>query len=269
MIALETQCRQGVALITDVRRPYGVTLAFTERQQGVSKGAFTSLNLGGACGDAPEAVRENRSCVLSALDAHACADNLINPHQVHGDKILVVRTSAADELAAVRAECVQGADAIVCCAENVPVLLCFADCVPVILAAPKGFAVVHSGWRGTLLRIASKAVHVLTAETGANVEDLLAYIGPHIGPREYEVSQEVIDRFTREFGSGIVAPDAGGRHLDLGAAVRICLTEAGVLAENIAEVTESTAAHTDRFFSYRAEQGQCGRHGAVAVKLRS
>ena len=267
MAALVQQRKSGVTLITDTTCPYGVTLAFTERGGGVSCGEFSSLNLGSACGDAADAVRRNRLRALEALGAKQYADNLVCPHQVHGDKILVVHSAHKDEVAAVCTEAAQGADAIVCLAKTVPVMLCFADCVPVILAAPGGFAIAHSGWRGTIAHIAAKTARLLVEQTGDRPEELLAYVGPHIGAPDYEVSQELIDRFVDEFGSEVALSDLGGCHLDLGYAVRMALAEAGVLPEHIFEVSESTATHTDRFFSYRAEHGHCGRHGALAVRL--
>ena len=247
MAALVQQRKSGVTLITDTTCPYGVTLTFTERGGGVSCGEFSSLNLGSACGDAADAVRRNRLRALEALGAKQYADNLVCPHQVHGDKILVVHSAYKDEVVAVHTEAAQGADAIVCLAKTVPVMLCFADCVPVILAAPGGFAIAHSGWRGTIAHIAAKTARLLVEQTGDRPEELLAYVD--------------------EFGSEVAPSDLGGRHLDLGYAVRMALAEAGILPEHVFEVSESTATHTDRFFSYRAERGHCGRHGALAVRL--
>ena len=83
------------------------------------------------------------------MGATECEHNLLVPNQVHGDHIVTVTSNGADDLEAVREQIAEGCDAIVCTAHDVPVLLCFADCVPVVLVAPGGFAVVHSGWKGT------------------------------------------------------------------------------------------------------------------------
>lgn len=133
-----------------------VRFAFTERTGGVSEDAYSSLNLGSHVGDDPFAVQENRRRALEAMGATECEHNLLVPNQVHGDHIVTVTSNGADDLEAVREQIAEGCDAIVCTAHDVPVLLCFADCVPVVLVAPGGFAVVHSGWKGTIARISAK-----------------------------------------------------------------------------------------------------------------
>ncbi len=253
---------QGVTLLGDSNRPGGVTLAFTERTGGVSVGDYSSLNLGDACGDDPALVAENRRILLSALGAEDLLGSLVNPLQVHGDHVVVVRSGEASGLREAVAEARAGADAVVCTAADVPVLLCYADCVPVLLAVPGGFSVIHSGWRGTVARITGKALEALLGETGAQPRDVRAYIGPHVGAADYEVSPELAGRFASEFGEGVLQ---GKRNLDLAAAIRATLAEHGVGPSQVSEVRESTASSTDRFFSYRAEDGRCGRHGAIAL----
>lgn len=261
MASLTRQTSGGVTLLSDETRPGGVTLAFTERSGGVSAAPYASLNLGARCGDDPARVAENRRLALAALGAEDLLDRLVVPHQVHGDHVVVVRSAEPDVLAAARAGAESGADAVVCTASDVPVLMCFADCVPVVLVAPGAFAVVHSGWRGTIARIAEKAARVLCAEAGCAPSDLLAYVGPHIGAADYEVSEELAARFVAEFGPAVVPTE---RHLDLTAAVMAALASAGVGEKSVAVCDVSTASATDRFYSYRAEGGETGRHGAIA-----
>jgi len=250
-----------VTLLGDPNRPGGVTFAFTERGGGVSQDGYSSLNLGDHVGDDLACVQENRRRALNALGAGAHEARLVNPNQVHGDHVVVVGGAGLDAQSA-RQQVREGCDAVVCVEPDVPVLLCFADCVPVVLAVTGGFAVVHCGWKGTIARLASKALRILCKETSADPRDVLAYIGPHIGVEDYEVSAELAERFAHEFGREVLGEDP--RHLDLGAAVTADLVEAGVEAQSIACVEESTASHTDRFFSYRAQAGECGRHGALA-----
>ena len=260
MAALARQTSDGVTLLTDESRPGGVTLAFTERTGGVSEAPYASLNLGSRCGDDPARVAENRRRALAALGAEDLLDRLVVPRQVHGDHAVIVRSADPDALAAARAEAGSGADAVVCTAPGVPVLMCFADCVPVVLAAPGAFAVVHSGWRGTIARIAGKAARELARAAGADASELRAYVGPHIRARDYEVSEELAGRFADEFGPSVVS----GRQLDLSRAVLAALAEAGVPERSVAVCETSTASSGGRFFSYRAQHGTCGRHGALA-----
>ena len=262
MPSLERYQSGEVTLLSDARVAGGVTFAFTERTGGVSEAPYASLNLGDACGDDPGRVAENRRRALGAIGADGLADRLVTPRQVHGDK--VVRVASGDD-GAVRAaarEAREGADAVVCTAECVPVLLCFADCVPVVLICPGGFAVVHSGWRGTMARIVAKAARALAEQAGADAGEIRAYVGPHVLARDYEVSEELAARFAAEFGPDVIV---GERNLDLSAALAATLAEAGVGEGAVAWCEDSTASTTPRFFSYRAEEGTCGRHGALAV----
>lgn len=239
-----------------------VAFVFTERTGGVSQAPYASLNLGTHVGDDPAAVAENRRRVLAALGCEEDLLRLLVPNQVHGSKIVTLASAEEDELARVRQEIEAGCDGIVCAAPHVPVMLCFADCVPVVLTGAAGFAVAHSGWKGTYARIAAKAAAALARATGESPAGFHAYIGPHICADEYEVSEELMQKFADEFGPlGTYGP----RLLDLGRAIRMALVEAGVPEESISDPQLSTIKQNDRYFSYRAENGRTGRHAAVAV----
>lgn len=247
-----------------------VRFAFTERTGGVSQPPFCSLNLGTHVGDDPGAVLENRRRALGALmgvdRGHLlCPDEMLDrllvPNQVHGDHVVVLRSDNACEIARAREEAAAGADAIVCTSAGVPVMLCFADCVPVVLVAPHGFAVIHSGWKGTYRRIAAKAARALMEETGSDPSSLKAYIGPHILEDEYKVSEELISQFAEEFHWD----DLGGsRMLNMTRAIAQALMAEGIPLQHIEDLRYSTVRENDRFFSYRAEGGQTGRHAALA-----
>ncbi|OFK24877.1 polyphenol oxidase family protein [Olsenella sp. HMSC062G07] len=253
---------QGVSFLGDARRPGGVALAFTERAGGVSSGPWASLNLGDSCGDSPEHVRENRRRALAAIGAQDCAERLVAPRQVHGDDIVTIRSCGDEALEDARLRAREGADAVVCVAPRVPVLLCFADCLPVVLVGQGGFAIAHSGWKGTMRRVAAQAATALAHELGCGCSELVAYIGPHVTGQDYEVSDDLLGRFAREFGDGV---RAGGRRLDLAEAVRVALEGVGVTRERVCDAGVSTASSPERFFSYRAQNGCCGRQGALAM----
>ncbi|MDY2777199.1 MAG: polyphenol oxidase family protein [Collinsella sp.] len=239
-----------------------VRFGFTERTGGVSLSPYASLNLGMNVGDDPEAVRENRRRALAALGAGTLIDELVVPSQVHGDHIVLVDSADPLDLARARSEARDGADAVVCTVPGIPVLLCFADCVPVILTlGDRGFAVVHSGWRGTYARIAAKAARVLASAVGASTSEIKAYIGPHILGDEYEVSTKLLHKFSLEFANIRRSDD---RLLDLSSAIRLSLEESGVPRCEIHDPLLSTMRQNERFFSYRKENGICGRHGAIA-----
>jgi copper oxidase (laccase) domain-containing protein len=113
-----------------------------------------------------------------------------------------------------------------------------------------------------LERVCEHALKVLCEVCGCGAEDVLAYVGPHIGAADFEVSAELAHRFARSFGAE-VTPDV--RHVDLGRSIEVTLAECGVDASRIAGVSESVFSCPERFFSYRASGGVCGRHGALAI----
>lgn len=258
---LKRYVASGVTLLGDESRPGGVTFAFTERTGGVSVGPYASLNLGLSCGDDADAVRENRRRALAGLGLGHLGARLVGARQVHGAHVVCIEDGAPSSLEAARTEIEAGADGIVCSAANVPVMLLSADCALVVLVCEGAFAVAHSGWRGTISRIAAVALGELCRVAGATPSQVRAYVGPHIGRDDYEVSEELLERFVDQFGPGVAGAD---RLLDLGFAIGETLVEEGVARESMASAGVSTASATDRFFSYRAEGGTCGRNAAIA-----
>lgn len=255
-----TERRSGevVCHIDEALDPLGVTVAFSERTGGVSEPPFDSLNLGGHVGDDPDAVAENRRLLLGALGLSGA--HLVVPEQTHGTRVAVVdRDTPLDRLAET--------DGLVTSTPGVAALLCFADCVPVVLVAPgPAVAVLHAGWRGVLGGIPAAGVHALARHAGCVPGSVNAYVGAHVGVCCYDVSPELRSRFEHAFG---IMHGVGGRRLDLRAATSIGLIDAGVNACRIAHLDACTAENTHRFFSYRAEAGLTGRHGALAcVRFR-
>lgn len=256
--------RFGDIAIVGERRE-GLAFGFTERGGGVSKPPYESLNLGSHVGDDIACVYENRHRVLCAMGAQEHAERLLVPNQVHGDTVVTVSSNEPDAIERSRSRMAAGADAIVCTAPGVPVMLCFADCVPVILTCGNNaFAVVHSGWRGTLARISAKAARALAKAAGGQMSDICAYIGPHILGNEYQVSPDLIETFSLQFAT---IENTASRMLDLSACIVTSLEEIGVSPCAIHDLQLSTVAQNDRFFSYRQEKGTCGRHAAVAALL--
>jgi YfiH family protein len=195
-------------------------------------------------------------------------ERLTVPEQVHSSHVRVVSGAGAGLGAFAREGTpppVPTTDALVTLEADTPLMLCFADCVPVVivnLAPLRGVAVVHAGWRGALAGIAADAARRLAAETGGRTADMLAYIGPHIGPCHYEVDETLLSQFVHTFGT-IAA--AQGR-LDLGAVVSESLNGVGVPLSSVCRADICTVERTDAFYSYRAE-GLTGRHGALACIL--
>lgn len=268
--ALVRVTKNGVTCWTDsALAELGVLVAFSERSGGESHPPFRSLNLAGHVGDDPSAVDENRLLLLDALGISETRSRLVTAQQVHGEEMAVVGEADAGRgaYAASGRSAVAGTDALVTKTQALPLLMCFADCVPVVLVAPGPVvAVIHAGWRGALSRLPGKTVEVVTAEAGCEESDVLAYIGPHIGACCYEVGEEILSQFCNAFGT-VARAKSGG--LDLEAVVRRSLSDSGVVPWRITSLGVCTAEATERFFSYRAEGGTTGRHGALACVLPS
>ena len=259
--------RNGLAFLSDesLSESVGVRIAFTERKGGTSVGPCASLNLGTYSGDDIDAIQENRQRLLAAIGASTA--ELLVPNQVHGTDIILVdhAEGAGLENRAQDAPAAEDADGIIVTCSNVAALLCFADCMPVVLVAPDAsFAVVHAGWRGVMSRIVPKALRLLCEGSQAAPSACNVYLGPYIHAECFEVDPDLTQRFADAFGKRCV-PDA--HHVDLGEAMRASLADAGANVSRIADADACTVCENTRFFSYRAQDGVCGRHGAIAVRV--
>ncbi|AKU91041.1 peptidoglycan editing factor PgeF [Vulgatibacter incomptus] len=226
----------------------GIAHGFSTRGGGVSTGPLASLNLGGSVGDDPGAVEENHRRLARAAGFERGAFR--SAVQVHGSRVLVLGADAPIPPG-------EEADAILAAAPGLAVAIRTADCVPILLADPRTgrVAAVHAGWRGTEAGIAAEAVRAL-AELGSAPSELIAAIGPAIGPCCYEVSSELADRFVRLAGPEVVE----GRRLDLILINRLQLRAAGIPEASIEQVGGCTSCDDSRFFSHRRDAGRTGRH---------
>ena len=135
-----------------------------------------------------------------------------------------------------------------------------ADCLPIFIVDPIGgrVAAAHAGWRGTVARVAQAAVRELVA-AGSRPRDLLAALGPAIGSCCYEVGDDVEHAFGA-LGAKFLRPGKGRRkHLDIGAANREQLLEAGIELGRIEKLDLCTQCRADLFFSYRRDGAEAGR----------
>jgi polyphenol oxidase len=250
----------------------GLECLVSTRAGGVSTGPYASLNVGLKVEDDESAVLENRRRLLSMLGFEL--ERSVWSEQVHGDRVAVVRAEDAGRGALDAASAVPGADALVTDVPGVPLCVTVADCVPLVIFDPVAGAlgVAHAGWAGTVAKIAARTVETMTERFGSTPSDLFAAIGPSIGPEAYEVGGDVVARVREAFGARaeeLLAPGRQGKALlDLWQANSLALVESGIAAESIEVAGVSTAAHLDRFYSYRAE-GTTGRFCAVAALATS
>jgi YfiH family protein len=239
------------------------------RSGGVSRAPWDGLNLGLAVGDEPVAVAENRRRFAAALQARP-----VWLRQVHGTSVIELTAQTADAP-------LEPADAAWTRERQLACTVMVADCLPVLFALRDGQAVAaaHAGWRGLAGGVLEATVQALCTGTGAKPTDVMAWLGPCIGPRQFEVGADVLAALgasEQEAGhdaSGTPVfrwsprPDGAPRWLaDLRALAQTRLQRLGLAAGQISCDAACTVEQASRFFSFRRD-GRTGRH-ACAVWRR-
>jgi YfiH family protein len=240
----------------------GLVHGIFTRLGGHSGPPWESLNTGHTVGDAPEAVLANHHAICDALGVDMA--QLVSPQQVHGTRVAAV--GGAD-----RGQVIADADGLITNVPGVVLMLRFADCAPVWLydRRLRAIGLAHAGWRGAVAGVAGATVRAMSAAFGCRPRDLVAGIGPSIGPCCYEVGADVAHAVEHAFGqegASFLEPRGADKwHLDIWAANRHWLVQAGVQEVEVARMC--TACNTEEWFSHRAERGRTGRMGAL-VALR-
>jgi hypothetical protein len=237
-------------LVPDWPAPSNVRAAVTTRSGGASGAPFDSLNLADHVGDDPACVAENRRRLREALTLPAEPFWL---HQVHGCDVADANAAGAGPPCA--------ADAAVATRPGSVCAVLTADCLPVLFCSRAGdwVAAAHAGWRGLAAGVLERAV----AHAPVPAADLLAWLGPAIGPQAFEVGSEVRAAFVVDDAGAAdcFAPSPAGRWLaDLYALARRRLERCGVGWVGGGGLCTCTDAR--RFFSFRRD-GTTGRMASV------
>ncbi|MDP8257014.1 MAG: peptidoglycan editing factor PgeF [Candidatus Alcyoniella australis] len=250
-----------VLMHSDLLERAGFVHGFFTRLGGVSQGALASLNLSFTQGDEARNVERNRELVRTSLDAQT----LLLVGQVHGTRVIVI---ADQQQTRSISEQPPEADALVCSVPGVAIGVLTADCVPILLADPCSGAVaaIHAGWRGTFDDAPGAAVRSLCDEFGAKPGQILAALGPSIGPASYAVSPDLARQFIGRFGSNVVDHGTAPR-LDLWRANVLNLCRAGLDPQRIKVLAEDSFAQPERFFSHRRDPNT-GRQGSFILPRR-
>jgi polyphenol oxidase len=236
-------------IVPDWPIPPHVRALITTRAGGVSSAPYDTFNLGFATQDKPSAVTENRGRLRALLPGE--------PRwlkQVHGARV-------------VSAESVEGrpeADASVAREPGTVCAILVADCLPVLFSDRAGdiVAAAHAGWRGLAAGVLDNTVAAIS-EAGTAPEDILAYIGPGIGPAAFEVGDEVRAAYVEhDAGAGAAfTPHAPGKWLaDLPRLARRALARCGV--SEVYGGALCTYSDPARFYSYRRDR-TTGRMAAL------
>lgn len=153
-------------------------------------------------------------------------------------------------------------DAVITDKKRVALGISTADCLPILMIdrSKKVIAAVHAGWRGMWRGVVQKAVRTMIEAFESSPEDILAGIGPGIGPCCYEVGTEVVSLFqsSSDTSQEFIQEREGKTYLDLGRAAQLKLNEVGIPPKNIETIPLCTACRKDLFYSYRRD-GTTGR----------
>lgn len=238
--------------------PEGVDAIFTCRDGGVSSGAYGNadgimgLNVAPHTGDFGACVNMNRNIVSQLVPSDP-----VWLKQVHGTAI-------------VDADTVEGepeADASVSTKPGVVCTVMTADCLPVLLTNLEGtvVAAVHAGWKSLADGIIQKTIRVMR-ERAPESMGFIAWLAPRIGSEAFEVGPDVLDAMLVHLPNAKEAftPGEGDRLMaDLAMLARMALAQEGVKDELIVDCGLSTYAHPRRFYSYRRDGENSGRHAAM------
>lgn len=245
------------SLAVDWPAPEGVGACMSTRAGGVSLGPYASLNLGDHVGDEAAGVAENRRRFARALGAEP-----VWLRQVHGSRVV--------DAGAVAPGGVPEADGAWTDRPGVACAVLVADCLPVLLAARNGRAVgaAHAGWRGLAAGVVEHTLMAVAHAAACEPQDVIAWLGPCIGPRRFEVGSDVLEVFTGSPAERFVpSPARDGRArwmADLPGLANDRLQRAGV--RSISGGRWCTVDGASDFFSFRRD-GVTGRL-AAAVWLR-
>jgi YfiH family protein len=211
----------------------------------VSTGAISGLNLGFKTGDSSRNVEENRKKFFSVMGLDE--SNEARVEQVHSNKVVLVETPGE----------YKSADAMITHTPGLALTIRVADCLPVFLfdRNKRSIALIHAGWRGSAGEITSKAIDLMKFHFETQPDDLIALLGPSIGPCCYEIGPEVASQFDERFV----------RHnfLDLWAVNKAQILESGVPDNHITISELCTKCQPQWFFSHRGELGKTGRMLAI------
>jgi polyphenol oxidase len=221
----------------------GIRHGYFTRVGGVSEGIYRGLNIGAGSDDDPTLVRENRRRVADWMGVDV--DSLLTAHQIHSPDVIVAREPFDGPR--------PRGDAIVTDRPGIAIGASTADCGPVLFADPEARVIgaAHAGWKGAFGGVLENTVSTMES-LGARRERIVAVLGPSIGPRNYEVGSEFVERFVAADADNAryFAPsqNAGHAMFDLNRYTVDRLRKFGVDAECL---DRCTYAEEDLFYSYR------------------
>lgn len=198
-------------------------------------------------------------------------DSIVGCQQVHGTEVALVEAEDAGRGMSAGSPAIQGADAMVTATPGLHLMALSADCPPVFFYDPvrRAIGLAHSGWKGTVGRIAANVVAAMVDSFGSSPSDIVAAVGPGIGPCCYSVGPNVIEAVRQAFPeqstgyASLLEERDSLTYFNLREAIRQALLDAGVRPDNITVEEVCTAHNLHTFYSHRGDAGQCGLFGAA------
>ena len=242
----------------------GIRHGFFTRDGGVSEGVYASLNGGTGSSDQPARIAENRARMAAAVGV--APDRFLTCYQIHSPEVVVAEAPWTHEQR-------PRADAIVTKTPKIAIGVSTADCGPVLLADPEARVIgaAHAGWRGALTGVIEATIAAME-KLGAKRSRMVAATGPMIRQPNYEVGQDLIDRFVAVQPNNVrffkPAQRPGHAMFDLAGFVLSRLRRAEIA--EVEDLGHCTYADPEQFYSYRRSvhraESDYGRHiNAIAL----
>lgn len=255
-------------LLTDTKI---VHHGFSTRLGGVSQGCYASMNLSFTRGDDEAVVRENYHRIAKSIGVKC--ENMVLSQQTHTTNVRVV-TEKDKGKGIVKPLDYTDVDGMVTNIHGICLVTFYADCVPLYFVDPvqKAIGLSHSGWRGTVGKIGKETIRKMEEQYGSDPKDILAAVGPSICKDCYEVSEDVILEFQKNFKERywkdlFYRKENGKYQLDLWKANEIIFKESGILPEHIAVTNVCTHCNSEILYSHRTSGDRRGNLAAfLALK---
>ncbi|WP_088067695.1 peptidoglycan editing factor PgeF [Gottfriedia luciferensis] len=237
---------------------------FTTKNDGVSQGCFSSLNLGLHVNDSQISVVENREILANRINYSTT--KWVCSEQVHGYNVVKVTKKDCGKGVTDYESGIPITDGFYTNEEDLLLTSCYADCVPIYFIEPntKYIGLAHAGWKGTVHNIGGRLIEKWLKEENLQLENIQVAIGPSIGDCCYEVDDFVMNKvkevFENNIPNNILTSLSNNKYrLNLKEANKQLLIRAGVREDNIVVTNYCTSCHPKTFFSHRRDGGKTGR----------
>ena len=241
----------------------GIEHFCTTRKGGVSKGSFSTFNLGNYSDDNPIDIYENRQ-ILSRMWYMDISDFII-PHQTHSSNVLVIDEAFMNSDQSEKIEALYGVDATITKLANIFLCATTADCVPILLYdnSKQIIAAIHAGWKGVVGGIIEKTISIMKELYQSSPSDIVAAIGPSISLKNYEVGEDLITKF-KDAGYDLSSSSHMNQqtnmwHININLIAYNELVRLGLSPNHIETSSLCTYDETELFYSARRQSILCGR----------